>query len=135
MLIPEATTLKILDKDALSPEDPAPSGLWEVVVENPPAGFSSRVFLGGGGLDSVSAFWGVEIVEKEEQANMQVLWYRVSSLSGNDPVSHDPRGMPAASGRTAASKDRPDGVTSTIAFSKATGGAITLAAPTSKTPT
>ena len=145
MLIPEAATLKIFGKDALSPEHCAPSGLWEVVVEYPPAGFSSRMFLAGGGADAVSAFWYVEIVEKEEEANMQVVWFRVSSLSGSDPVSHDPRGMPAASGSTApapapaaaasgASTDRPDEARATIAFSKATGGAITLTAPALSTP-
>ena len=144
VLVPEATSLKILDKDALSPESSAPSGLWEVVVENPPAGFGSRVFLAGGGNDSVSAFWSVEMVDKEEEANMEVLWYQVSSLSGADPVSDDPRGMLVSSGRAASIESQPAaptevfskaagfGLVPTTVFSKASGTALPKAALTPK---
>ena len=142
LLVPEASGLKVLGPDTLSPDAPAPAGLWEVVLENPPAGFDSRIFLAGGGADSVSAFWSVEIVDKEEEANMEVLWYQVSSLCGADPVSDDPRGVPVSSGPAASVETQPGAFTEvfskasgggqvpTMVFSKASGSAFSKAAPT-----
>ena len=139
VLVPEATTLKILDQGALAPGSPAPSGHWEVVVVQPPAGFDARVFLCGGGRDSVSAFWNLETVDKEEGANMEVLWFQVSSLIGADPVGDDPRGVPGMSGSAASSESTHQTVEGwatrpTTVFSKASGTVFVAAPPTAKAP-
>ena len=96
LLIPEATSIKVLDAKSLAASEPAPSGLWEVVVLDTPEKFASRVFLASGASDSVAPFWQVETAAVNEEPNMEVLWYKVSSLSGADPVESLPSAVPAS---------------------------------------
>ena len=96
-LVPEPSAVKIVKVAELGANDPAPAGLWEVALTDPPSGFDSRVFLASGGSDSVSAFWHVEATTREEEANLTVLWYRVQSLQGADPLDSKPAALPYAS--------------------------------------
>ena len=113
-LAPEPTSVKIVDASGSSGNgDPAP-GLVEVTVSDSPLDAARyRVYLASSGGDSaVSPFWCVEHVANPEEANMTLVWYKISSVSGMDPS--DEQGddaFPAASARSAASSTCPPGAT------------------------
>ena len=96
-LVPEPSSVKIMKAGELAASEQAPLGLWEVDVVCPPSGFDSRVFLASGGGDGVSPFWFVETTSVRGEANMGVLWYKVSSIAGSDPVDFSPPFLGASS--------------------------------------
>ena len=86
-LAPEPTSVKILEASLLSADEEQPPGLVEVTLTKSPLDPAQhRVFLASSGGDSaVSPFWCVEHVTSEDDANMTLVWYKVSSVAGIDP--------------------------------------------------
>ena len=87
-LVPEPTAVKILGASCLPTHDESPPGLVEVVLDKSPLDPTPhRVFLASGSGDSaLSPYWVVEHVASEDEANMTLVWYKVSHVSGVDPV-------------------------------------------------
>ena len=101
-LAPEPTSVKILGAESLRADEDQPHDRVEVTLTRSPLDDSKyRVFLTlCVGESAVAPFWCVEQVADPEEANMTLVWYKISSVSGMDPSDEQGEdAFPAASAR------------------------------------
>ena len=113
-LAPEPTSVKIHGASCISSDEDQPPGLVEVTLTKSPLDLSKhRVFLASSGGDvAVAPYWCVEHVAHEDDANMTLIWYQVSSVTGIDLSDYQGREVSRA---TAAPTHGPAGATPKMA--------------------